>query len=220
MSFTLVSCGNQSNEIDRLNKEITVLQETKQNLQTKITENIKELKLLSEEITILQKTIKNLQIESMNVDDDTLLKDIIGVWQDSPSVGSGFGNKYHFLENSTFIFDVSDYDTEGRIIYKLGTWKIEKGLLYMYINTKYYRKGGFFEENTVSSLTGYSLIDFEIVKNDLKELEIIIYPIDENDYDNGDLRISKSFGGIDYYRLSKDPNIYLDYYNQLIETFY
>jgi len=44
MSFTLVSCSNQSNEIDRLNKEITVLQETNQNLKTKNTENIKELK--------------------------------------------------------------------------------------------------------------------------------------------------------------------------------
>ncbi len=134
---------------------------------------------------------------------------IIGVWQASPSVGSGYDDKYHFFQDKSFRFDYNQYNGEERDISLYGKWRLEDSKLHITIYRKKTKIGGEFIKATPPSAPGYRLVNSEIVVKDLeRELEII-YPLGEV-IENFHSPLYMTIGNVEYWKLTNDPNSYQD----------
>jgi len=102
-------------------------------------------------------------------------KEFIGTWHNTPSVGSGYGARYYFFNNGTFIYKASEMDGETRIRTKKGIWSIKEDKLILLVNeieeivggqkvlasgsigTEYEIEGGKLETKVVDFVEEYTL---------------------------------------------------------------
>lgn len=137
---------------------------------------------------------------------------MIGTWQDDYMISAAYGERYHFYSNGEFLYEASQYDTEGRIVSYFGTWNVIKNFLYLTINSKVVREGGVYETDEMA-YTGFSLNDYEEIRIQLDEPEALIYPLsdyipqEEQPYNDPS---SMKFGGIEYWHIHTDPSAYLN----------
>lgn len=59
--------------------------------------------------------------------------DLIGIWQDSPVLGSGFSDTYQFFPDGTYIFNFNQMDCAKTEIWHSGTWQVENKMLILEI---------------------------------------------------------------------------------------
>jgi len=85
---------------------------------------------------------------------------LVGVWQDSPSMASGWSDRYHFFKDGTFSFVTSQMKCDKILEQIDGTWKIEKGKLILTKNLILERTGGKSIKSTGSCGTKYELINY------------------------------------------------------------
>lgn len=132
---------------------------------------------------------------------------IIGVWQASPAVGSGYADKYHFFEDMTFRFDYSQFNGEKRDISLYGTWELENNWLYITVKSKKTKVGGDFVKSIGSISSNYMLKNSEIVVEDLERELKIIYPLEEV-IESVDSPLYMTIGNVEYWRLTPNPDMY------------
>ena len=78
--------------------------------------------------TTLQESIKNednKQVNSAEQEESETATDLIGIWQNSPEIASGYTDYYEFFENGDFIFNYNEMICDKRTINYSGTWKLE-----------------------------------------------------------------------------------------------
>jgi len=155
------------------------------------------------------------QKESTDTDDqdDQDAKDneplITGAWQDDYVAGAVYGQRYHFYADGHYIFEYSQFDESKRVLSEAGVWSLENGTLTLTENSKTLVEGGEKGEPFFSS-------EYAIVNGVIKI--ITIEPPEKENYDGfeiyKDTKIEQGFWtmfiGSQYWKLSDDPNLYLN----------
>lgn len=166
--------------------------------------------LLISYIILLSGCSDNSETINLEQEEDLELKvKLIGVWQDDSCVGATYSNMYHFYEDNTFEYFYSFYDEERRDFSNSGEWLVYNNMLHLKISQKTIREGGKFVESPLA-LSGYSLVDCELVKQDIDPIQEIIYPIKNYKESTTEYPTSISIGGTDFWQLSVDPHIYTE----------
>jgi len=119
--------------------------------------------------------------------------DLIGTWQNTPMVSSGFTDLYHFFGTGRFVFAYSQYDTEKTMIAESGAWSISKDSLVLEIDTMYVLENG------------------EVAMRLYEIAEIREYAITKPVLDsNAANRLVMTIGKEQFWQLSTNPNDYLN----------
>lgn len=129
---------------------------------------------------------------------------LVGVWQDGPAVGSGYGEMYHFNADGTYKRQMSQYDYSGRILTDFGTYRVEAGILYLHINKQLTKVGGRLVEEGAPNY-GIHLVDYEeeMIDVDIK----IEYPL-TGPFDGGGWPTCLYLDDQTYFKLSPNPDTY------------
>jgi len=67
---------------------------------------------------------------------------LIGIWQASEAMGSGWSDTYRFFDNGKFIFHTNQMNCAAREISNSGTWKIEGNKIVLLIAERVTMVGG------------------------------------------------------------------------------
>jgi hypothetical protein len=134
--------------------------------------------------------------------------DLTGIWQDSPSVGSGWSDTYQFFKGGTVIFNYNQMICDKRTISYKGNWEIDnKGSLIITIIHKTIIEGG-----KLVPATGSCASEFEIEGGKVKTVtpdtpEKISIKLSEHKQDNEDRETIK-MNGIQFWRMNINPDNY------------
>ena len=92
---------------------------------------------------------------------------IVGVWQNQPSLGSGWSNTYLFFADGTFKFFYSQMDCAKRDVSYSGTWSVKGDELRLTKNEKVIVTGGELQKSDGSCAS-----DFMIVGGTEKKMKV------------------------------------------------
>lgn len=67
---------------------------------------------------------------------------VVGIWQDAPSLGSGWGENYRFFEDGSFVFSHSQMDCQDSIISMGGFYSIKRKRIKLKFIVIEYIEGG------------------------------------------------------------------------------
>lgn len=135
---------------------------------------------------------------------------LVGAWHDSPVIGSVDGQRYHFYEDGTYIFEYSQYDEAKRVLSEMGAWSFENNILTLIIKSKITVEGG--EEVEAFFNSEYAIKNGTINIIELSPPETNEYMLDEI---SQDMEESPGFwtvgiNGISYWKFTDDPDMYLN----------
>ena len=135
---------------------------------------------------------------------------LIGIWQNLPFMGSGWGDNFQFFDNGTYKFNFNQMVCDNRTISVLGDWSIEKnGNLKLTVKQDIIIEGG-----KLIKATGSCASDFEIEGGEIKTISHV--PLETKfikltdfiiDKENNNLE-SLKFDGTQLWRIEKDPQNY------------
>jgi len=132
---------------------------------------------------------------------------IVGVWQDSKIVASGWSNTFLFFKNGKFKFFYNQMDCAKREISFSGRWKVTEDELKFIVTHKIIIKGGSLELSS-GSCASDSMIVGGIEKTvKLKPSEKLIYSVSGVYTDNADdiQRLKIYIDAMPYWKFSDDP---------------
>ncbi len=69
--------------------------------------------------------------------------DLVGTWNNTATVADAWNRAYQFFPNGTFAFHFSQYDDIGRVRSLRGKYRVHGDTLYLSIQTRIERVGGF-----------------------------------------------------------------------------
>lgn len=142
------------------------------------------------------------------------IESLVGVWQDSPMMASGWGDTYQFFNDLTFIFYYNQMDCAKRDLSFSGTWEIAGDELILEIKEKTHIVGGRFEEAGGSCAGEKKLVGGDIVSSK-------VLPVDRKRYTISKITIDDDYGieyphleidGESYWQFSSDPDYYTPNY--------
>jgi len=131
---------------------------------------------------------------------------IVGLWQNNPSVGSGIGECYRFYADGTYLFEPSEFvfDLEDyRPPRSAGAWEAHGDSITLHMTQKTVVEGGQWVEDPFIGFALEGGIEKTIAAS--KEIYTIYLGVFK-DLDRDML----SIGGRTYWKISGDPNDYLD----------
>jgi tetratricopeptide (TPR) repeat protein len=137
---------------------------------------------------------------------------IIGIWQNSPHMASGWGDTFTFYPNRKIISRYSQMDCSKRIISKTGLWKISNNVLHIEFNNQKEIVGGKEIPSDGSCGSETQIEGGQIVDKEL-ESEIVDYSISFSISKNNKLNIKSNLPSIEidniiYWRHRSNPEDY------------
>ena len=107
--------------------------------------------------------------------------DFIGNWHDMPMVAAGFGDRYSFADDGTFIFASSEMDGTAREIAFSGSWEMVDGQVVLTIKNRLMLIGGNLVPASGSIGTDYEIVGgrVEYVRLPVEAFEVAIYEISD-----------------------------------------
>ena len=149
--------------------------------------------------------IGNISAQEKN-SDKLIRTELIGIWQASPSVGSGMDDNFQFFADGNFRFNYNQMDGTKRIISYGGNWKVSNGKLILTVKTMTVLIGGKWTKSSGSIATEYEIEGGEI-------LELKVSPANEmklnlSKFLKEELYETFKIDGIKYWKLSSDPKTY------------
>jgi hypothetical protein len=155
-----------------------------------------------------------LIIASCTVDkkQSDLSKELIGMWQDSPEIASGYTDYYKFLDNGDFSFNYNEMECDKRTIDYSGTWElINDSELKLTIKKKRIIVGGKLipTEGAGSCASEFYIEGGELKTVELKDYEIqnISLSLTTIDREKGNLN-TRTFDKRKFWKLGDDPASY------------
>ena len=128
---------------------------------------------------------------------------MIGVWHDMPMVGSGLSQRYHFYDDGSFVFEYSQFDETKTTLSESGKWTFINDLLSLEITEKITVVGG---EKTESK--GRIVI---VIPTPPEKKEYTVHtPLSLDKEVSPDGYYTFDIEGIEYWRISSDPDMYRD----------
>lgn len=145
---------------------------------------------------------------STNSQSSVDIKDLIGIWQDSPQVAAGWSETFQFFEDGSYVYRYSQMDCTKRLLSYAGTWKlVGEDELRMTMTSRTILEGG-------SEVPSSGSCDFEIQGGHVKKIMLedlqsvdLILSTTVIDTDNGNLR-TRFFGDRQFWKHEDDPNKY------------
>lgn len=129
---------------------------------------------------------------------------LVGIWQDSPALGSGWSENYRFFEDGSFVFSHSQMDCQDSIISMGGFYKVRRKKIRLTFIVIEYLEGGKLVPASGSCGSEFALEGGTVVSdtyNVKKKLKISpIQPDPEFEH----LHFIK-IGDIKYWKLGWDP---------------
>jgi len=154
----------------------------------------------------------NAIIEGDEGQDRTIL---IGTWQDTPSIGSADGQRYHFFDDGSFIFEYSGYDQETRVLSEMGSWSFKNDKLTLITDRKVTIEGG--EKSTEPLLPGDDNNEYVIVNGIIRIVDVDPakkeeYVLKDFYFDEVDSpgRTTVMIGETRYWMYHDDPETYMN----------
>lgn len=132
---------------------------------------------------------------------------IVGIWQDAPSIGSGWSENYQIFEDGRIRFNHNQMDCGDSLITESGTYTFKNGALKIKIDSLTFISGGTLQKSTGSCGSEYELVGGEITTKSFKrkfKLKIQQVPPLE-DYDFLDRIIIEE---VNWFRMAHNPNDY------------
>jgi hypothetical protein len=136
--------------------------------------------------------------------------DLIGIWQDYPSIGSGWSDNYQIFSNGTIKFNFNEMACEKRTISLIGNWTLtESGVLIMTINQKVILVGGKLVPGTPPSDCKYEIEGgkIETINLDAPEIKKLVLTDNKIDSENDSLETMK-VDNKQFWKINKNPNEY------------
>ena len=102
---------------------------------------------------------------------------LIGIWQPSPAMASGWAETYSFFLNRTVAYRPNSMDCEERLIFRVGHWRLEKNILRISWFAEAKTVGGRLEEASGSCASEKDLVgdrpqSYRLKKKVLETLKI------------------------------------------------
>jgi hypothetical protein len=132
---------------------------------------------------------------------------LIGIWQNSESVGSGLSDHFQFFADGRFKFTYNSMDGRKRLLSYSGFWNAYKGKLHLHINRARFHIGGKWIKSSGSIATEYEI-------EGGREMEKRIFPIEKIAYGLSAIRFEQEMyttiliDGEKFWKLASDPKAY------------
>lgn len=154
--------------------------------------------------TLLLLILTGCTVDKNQTDDTT---ELIGMWQDSSQVASGYTDNYRFFENGDFIFGYNEMICDKRTLNYSGTWELNEGdQLKLTIKKKRIVEGGKLVPAMGSCASEYDIEGGEVRSIELTDFEIqgiLLSPITE---DKERPYVTRTFNKKQFWKLRDDPN--------------
>lgn len=138
--------------------------------------------------------------------------DLVGVWQASPIMASGWNDAYLFYDDGTFVYQHNQMLCDNRDLASYGTWSIlpEDGdTLKVLISRKQKLVGGFKVKSDGSCATNYMIEGGDLVMDTLARPEGMLMKLRNPKFDDAFEKPSLWIGGRQFWKFSDEPD---DYY--------
>ncbi|NVO02919.1 MAG: hypothetical protein HXX09_09495 [Bacteroidetes bacterium] len=135
---------------------------------------------------------------------------LIGIWQNEPSIGSGWSDNIQFFADGTYKYNYSQMKCDKRIISMQGSWSYEEnGDLKLVVIREIVIEGGKLVPATGSCASKFEIEGGEIKTKIKKIPEINILKLSDFfiDSENNNLETIK-FDDNQFWKIEKDPNNY------------
>lgn len=139
-----------------------------------------------------------------------LSKALVGVWQKSDVLGSGWDDAYQFFEDGRFIFNANQMVASKREISRSGTWKVTNGRLVLAFEEKVIVKGGKLVKDSLSAdgkgLEGGAKETVKINPPKIERLALV--GLQREKWGEKDWRLTLMFGKDRLWKFRDDPSDY------------
>ncbi len=132
---------------------------------------------------------------------------LIGVWQDSKIVASGWSNTFLFFKNGEFKFFYNQMDCAKREVSYSGRWKVVDDELKLNVTQKKIIKEGTLELSTGSCASDSMIVGGIEKTTNLKPSQKIVYSVSGVYTDNEDdiQRLKIYIDAMPFWKFSDDP---------------
>ncbi|MCS6846891.1 MAG: hypothetical protein RMN52_04155 [Anaerolineae bacterium] len=136
---------------------------------------------------------------------------LVGIWQASPSMGSGWNDTYRFWKDGRFRFHTSQMNCSAREIGYAGSWQIEGQQLILYIVERSVIEGGTLAPAGPACATQYEIVGGNLAVQSLyvpekKTLALSEIKMDDFGYDLK--RPTVFIADQQYWQFDTDPEAY------------
>jgi hypothetical protein len=143
---------------------------------------------------------------------------LIGLWQDTPEIASGWSDAYVFFADGRYEFHYNTMDCAKRLVSVSGRWRLTADGLLLTVEDRASLVGGHFEKATGSCGTDTELVDATLKTRHLQpavERIVTISPITRVTYRNkhdgiGSVSTERRLmiDGREFWKIDDDPNRY------------
>jgi hypothetical protein len=142
---------------------------------------------------------------------------LVGIWQDSPEIASGWSDTYQLFADGNFVFHHNQMDCKKREVSYAGQWKVQGNSLKLSVTQRTLLVGGHFEQARGSCGTEIELKGAQQKTYEVKPSQLITLTISEvrlasakvYNFETAQDEMRSiphvSIGGTDYWKLRDNP---------------
>lgn len=131
---------------------------------------------------------------------------LVGIWQDSPTMGSGWSDHYNFYPDGRFAYYVSQMKCDKRLIKRNGGWILEGNKLVLTTTKERTMVGGKMVPSTGSCGTPLTLEDAQMTDKALPKPTVETFVITQKELSEDSLHESIDLGKIQFWKFDTDPS--------------
>jgi len=131
---------------------------------------------------------------------------LVGIWQDSAVMGSGWSDHYNFYADGRFSYYVSQMKCDKRLIKQTGGWILDNNKLTLTTTREKVMTGGKMVKSTGSCGTPLTLEDGQIEERGLPKPVVQTYEIAQREPSEDHFHESINTGKIQLWRFDSDPD--------------
>lgn len=137
-------------------------------------------------------------------------KSLVGLWHSMNMVAAGFGERYAFNEDGTFIYGTNQMDEFERQLFSTGRWSIAEGKLKLEVNARLVVPVGDIKDIVPND--DLIILDRGVVKKIFNPPEIETYSIAKTDADPETGRNTITIDGDTFYDFNNQIDLFDEYY--------
>lgn len=138
-------------------------------------------------------------------------EELIGIWQASPVMASGWNDTYLFYDDGTVTFHRNQMQCDKRELTEYGTWRLlgrYGDTLDILIQRKEKLVGGYKVKSTGSCASDYEIEGGEVVMDTLERAEGRLMKLRSYTFDYAFEKPRMLIGGRDFWKFSNEPDGY------------
>ncbi|MCB1025639.1 MAG: hypothetical protein KDB79_14680 [Acidobacteria bacterium] len=138
--------------------------------------------------------------------DKSVREELVGVWQNAPSVGSGMSDNFQFFADGTYKFNYNEMDAAKRLLSHSGKWDVKEGKLILKIETVELLIGGKLIEAGGSAASLMEVEGGQVITKRISPTEIVSLSLES--FVKEDLHNTTKIDDVKYWKMSSDPKTF------------